>query len=249
MGLIDTEDEVLHTVKVRLHPNNLPSAEGTWFARVNNDAILSVEDVIRALINRAGYKGDYHEVVGHVQKFFDEMAYQLCDGFAVDTGYFTIHPNVGGTFETPYDSPDPINHPVTFSFHPRPLLRKLASLIVVEVDNEGKTQGSIGRFLDIETGAERKAVPGNLFRISGHRIKIKGSHPDCGIYFISAADPSRIIKAPGPFPMNTGSKISGIIPDLPSGEYVIQIRTQYTIGGIDLKEPRTTTSNFTVTVD
>jgi hypothetical protein len=240
----------LHKIMVRLHPNNLPSAEGTWFARVNNEAILSVEQVAGALKTRGGFTGNYDDLVLHVRQFFDEMAYQLCDGFAVDTGYFTIHPNVGGAFKSPDEPPDPKNHPVSFSFHPRPLLRRLAQHIVVKVIPGERSSGSIERFLDIETGIENgKAVPGNLFSISGYRIKLKGNHPDCGIYFVSATDPSCIIKAPGPFPQNTSSKISGRIPDLPAGEYLIEIRTQYTIGGIDLKEPRASTSNFSITIE
>jgi hypothetical protein len=241
---------VLHTIKVKLHPNNLPSAEGTWFARVKNETVLSVEDVARALKGRGGFTGNYHDFVVHVQQFFDEMAFKLCDGFAVDTGYFSIHPNVGGAFESPDENPSPKNHPVSFSFHTRPRMRRLTRQIVVEVVPEMKPPGNIWRFLDIETGAENgKAVPGNLFRIYGYRIKIKGNHPDCGIYFVSAEDPSHIIKAPGPFPQNTSSKICGLIPDLPVGEYFIEIRTQYTVGGIDLKEPRTSISEFTITVE
>jgi hypothetical protein len=249
MSIIYNPKELPHKIWVKLHPNNLPSAKGTWFARVSNESVLSIEDVARALKNRGGFTGNYHDLVKHVQQFFDEMVYQASDGFTVDTGYFTIHPNVGGVFKSPHEDPSPKNHPVSFSFHARPRLRRLARQIVVKVESGLRPSGSIMRFLDIETGtANGKVTPGHLFSISGHRIKIKGNHPDCGIYFVSVTDPSRIIRAPGPFPQNTSSKISGRIPNLPAGEYFIEIRTQYTIGGIDLKEPRTSTSPFTITV-
>ncbi|MDR0314104.1 MAG: DUF4469 domain-containing protein [Treponema sp.] len=248
MSIINTVKTELHKIRIRLHPSNLPGAEGTWFARVNNEAILSIEEIAASLKDRGGFTGSYNDLVNHVRQFLDEMAYQLCNGYAVNTGYFSIHPNVGGVFKSQHEEPNPKEHPVSFSFHARLPLRKLARQIEVKLETGVKPPGSIVHFTDIETGAEKKAVSGNLFRICGYKIKIKGNSPDCGIYFVSAKDPTRIIKTQGPFPLNTSSKICGLIPDLPAGKYFIEIKTQYTIGGIDLKEPRTIRSSFTITV-
>jgi hypothetical protein len=45
---------------------------------------------------------------------------------------------------------------------------------------------------------------------------------------------------------NTSSKLIGLVPALPAGEYFVEIKTCYTVGGIDLKEPRVIKSGFTV---
>jgi hypothetical protein len=63
-----------------------------------------------------------------------EGAYQLCGGFVVNTGYFSIHPNVGGTFDKITEGHDAKKHPVTFRFRTRAPLRALAERIVVESD-------------------------------------------------------------------------------------------------------------------
>ena len=35
-----------------------------------------------------------------------DMAYQVCDGFTTNLGYFTIHPNVGGVFQNQNEGHD-----------------------------------------------------------------------------------------------------------------------------------------------
>ena len=91
--------EVLHKIHVRLYPSNLPQAHGALFARTDSEAVLSVEDVAKELKTRGGFTGNYQDLIAHSRQFLDEMIYQLCDGFAVNLGYFSIHPVVGGFFE------------------------------------------------------------------------------------------------------------------------------------------------------
>jgi hypothetical protein len=96
MAVINNVNEVLHRIRVKLYPNYLPGIQGAYIARTSNEASLTVEQVCAALKNRGGFTGSYDDLVDHVRQYFDEAAYQLCDGFAVNTGYYSIHPNVGG---------------------------------------------------------------------------------------------------------------------------------------------------------
>jgi hypothetical protein len=98
MNLIYGVQQVMHRIRVKLYPNYLPVGEA-FLARTDSEASLNIEQVCAALRERGGYKGDFSQLVDHVQKFFGEAAYQLCDGFAVNTGYFSIYPNLGGTFK------------------------------------------------------------------------------------------------------------------------------------------------------
>ena len=86
MAIINNVNEVLHRIRVKLYPNYLPSVEGQYIARTNNEASLSIEQVCAALKNRGGFTGSYDALIDHVRQFFDEAAYQLCDGFAVNMG-------------------------------------------------------------------------------------------------------------------------------------------------------------------
>jgi hypothetical protein len=116
MALINAINEVLHRIRVQLYPNYLHNVEGAYLAHTVNEAGLSVGEVCAALKNRGGFTGNYDDLAEHVKQYFGEAAYQLRDGFAVDTGCYSIHPNVGGTFDKITEGHDAKKHPVTFRF-------------------------------------------------------------------------------------------------------------------------------------
>jgi hypothetical protein len=246
MALITGINEVLHRIRVKLYPNYLPQIEGAYIARTDNEAALSVEQVCAALRDRGGYTGNFDDLVEHVKEFMDETAYQLCDGFAVNTGYYSIHPNVGGTFNSVKEERDARKHPVTFHFRSRAPLRALAERIKIEIEGLADTQGYIAEFIDVTTDAVNEtATPGGIFTVRGDRIKVAGDKPGVGVYFVSAADPSERINVAGHLAENSASKLIGPIPPLSAGEWKIEVITQYT-RGTDLKEPRTIESPFTL---
>lgn len=245
MSAINDTDEVLHRIRVKLYPSNLPGSKGAYSARTVNEAELTVEEVAAALVKRGGFTGNYHDLVMYVREFLSETAYQLCDGYAVNAGYFSIHPAVGGFFAS--GNEDPRGHPVRFRFRARKPLRDLARYIVVEADS-GADAGFIDSFIDVDSGETNgRVTPGGIFTITGRKIKITGGSPDCGVYFVSKTGHRRY-KVTRKFAVNVSAKVSGIIPSLPAGDYCIEIKTQYTIGGIDLKQPRTVASGFSVRV-
>jgi hypothetical protein len=240
MAIINNENEVLHLVRVKLYPNYLPKVEGAYIARTNNEASLTIEEVCAALKNRGGFTGNYDDLVDHVHQFFDETAYQLCDGFAVNTGYFSVHPNVGGTFDKVTEGHDTDKHPVTFRFRTRAPLRALAEHIVVEIEGLADASGYIDEFIDITTESVNETLTsGGQFSVSGHKIKVEGDKPEVGVYFVFTADPSQRIKVEGHLAENAASKLIGVVPPLSGGAYTLEIVTQYTHGGSLLKEPRT----------
>ncbi|MDR2053711.1 MAG: hypothetical protein LBP80_09875, partial [Treponema sp.] len=85
-----------------------------YIARTDSEASLTIEEICAALKNRGGFTGSYDDLVEHVRQFLDEAACQLCDGFAVNAGYFSVHPNVGGTFDKATEGRDTGKHPVLF---------------------------------------------------------------------------------------------------------------------------------------
>ena len=132
MNLAYNVAQVMHRIRVKLYPNYLPGQEGTFIARTDSEASLSIEQVCAALRDRGGFTGNYEDLVDHVKKYYNEAAYQLCDGFTVNNGYYAIHPNLGGTFTGLRDNPDPKAHPLTFRFRTLSTLRRLAGHISIE---------------------------------------------------------------------------------------------------------------------
>jgi hypothetical protein len=250
MAIINNEDEVLHRVRVKLYPNHLPRVEGAYVARTDNEAALTVGQVCAALKNRGGFTGSYDDLVEHVEQFFDEAAYQLCDGFSVNTGYFSIHPSVGGTFDSVNETHDKEKHPVGFRFRTRAPLRALVERIVVEIEGLADSSGYIYEFIDLTTGAVNETLtPGGMFSLSGHKIKIFGKETGCGVYFAPEAEPAAEVKVEGHLAENTASKIIGVIPPLTPGAYKVIVKTQFTGSGATLlKTPRLIESAFTLTI-
>jgi hypothetical protein len=239
--------EVLHKIRVRLYPSSLPQARGMLAARTDSEAALSLEDVAAELKNRGGFTGNYQDLIAHVRQFLDEVIYQLCDGFAVNLGYFSIHPAVGGFFESENESP--VGHPVTFRFRSRARLRKIAKSIVVEVES-AKKPGRIESCFDLDSGETNgRITPGGIFTLSGSKLKVAGDDPECGVCFVSALDPDKRFKVASRLAVNVSSRLCGVVPAMPEGDYHIVIASQYTIGGIPLKTPRTIASDFKLTIN
>jgi hypothetical protein len=244
MAIGDLKD-ILHKIKVKLYPNYLQNAEGAYVARTDNEATLSVEDVCAALKNRGGYGGKYDILVDNVKQYLTEAVYQLCDGYAVSTGYFSVHPNIGGTYNSDKEAHDHKKHPITFRFRTRKPLRALAQTIAVEIQGIADTSGYIGEFLDYdEESVNTLYVPGDQFAITGHKIKLAGEDPGVGVFFVPVDDPSKAVKVER-IAENNPSKITGIAPKTEFQHNRIEIRTQYAgSGSYLLKVPRIITSSF-----
>jgi hypothetical protein len=97
--------DILHKIRVKLYPNYLTKAEGhkaegQYIARTDNEATLTIPDICTTSINRGGFTDNYDEYVEHVTQFMEEAVYQLLDGYAVNFGYFSIHPNLACAYGT-----------------------------------------------------------------------------------------------------------------------------------------------------
>ena len=245
MNLIYGVKQVMHRIRVKLYHNYFPKGEA-YIARTDNEATLNVDQVCAAARDRGGFIGDYEDFVDYVKQFFNEVAYQLCDGFCVNTGYFSIYPNLGGTFKTIHETPDPKTHPLTFRFRALKPLRDLAESIHIVVEGLADVDGYIDEFTDEEGGVNSVFVPGNMFSLAGHKVRIAGDDPSCGMYFVPAdgsAPPVKVTR----ILENSASKITGISPSTGYAYNKIEIRTQYShSGSVLLKSPRIITSDFII---
>ncbi|MCL2214220.1 MAG: DUF4469 domain-containing protein [Treponema sp.] len=244
MSLINNVNEKLHRIRVRLYPNYLPSVAGSYIARTNNEASLSIEDVCAALKNRGGFTGKYENLVENVRQFFDEAAYQLCDGFAVNTGYYSIQPNISGTFNSEKDAYNGKKNPLDFRFRALSALRNLAQHINIDIEGVANVSGWIDEFTDTDVKTVNSTFSeGNIFSIAGCKIKIAGDDPSCGVFFVPEEDASKAVKVTR-IAENSGSRIIGVCKSTGFQKNKIEIRTQFSAGSRFLKVPRIITSDF-----
>jgi len=239
-------DSLLHRIRVKLYPSYLPKVEGKYIAKTNNQKALTIEDVCNSMRIRGGFDGSQKRLIEYVQLYFDEAAYLLCDGYSINNGYYSIYPNIGGTFNSTKDVHDRNKNPVSFRFGIRGKLRLLIESIAVEIEGLANSGGYIDTYTDIdEDSVNGTFLPGNQFAICGSKIKVAGNDPDIGVFFVPVEDPSKAVKATR-IAKNLPSEIIGIVP--PAIEYLlyrIEIRTQFK-GGNDrlLKTKKIMTSDF-----
>ena len=240
-------DMIFHQIRVKLYPNYLKNVEGTYIARTDNDKTLSIEDICTIMKTRSGFSGKYEDLLDHIRQYYDEVAYQLCDGYAVSNGYYSIHPNIGGTFDSVNEAHNHEKHPIGFRFGTRAKLSNLVKNIVVDVAGFGDGSGYIDKFTDYEEDSVNNIFfPGNQFAIHGHKIKLEGEDPGVGVYFVPVADPSKAVKVER-IAENSPTRITGIAPDTEHQYNRIEIRTQFSGNPTRLlKAPRTIISTFTL---
>ena len=249
----DIED-VKHRIKVRLYRSQLNGAKDMYIARTDSEAVMDIDQICAKIKNRTKFEGDYADLVDHVKRYFKEAMYQFCNGFAVTNGYYTIYPNVGGTFKTPKEHFDPDKHQVTMRCRPRANLRRITKKIAIDILGEAETDGFIDEFTDASTGTANDIIHGGeSFVITGDRIKIvdDGVNTNCGVFLelLDSQDVGKRIKVTKRLIENTPSKIIGTAPMLiaPS-RYRIVIVTQYNgSNNTFLKTPKTLVSGFELT--
>jgi hypothetical protein len=83
--------------------------------------------------------------------------------------------------------------------------------------------------------------------ILGHKIKVEGDDPACGVWFVNQADNSRT-KITEHLAVNRTSELVGVIPPLTAGTYRLEVVTQFSSGSFVLKDPRTITVPVVLTV-
>lgn len=116
-------NDLLHRVRVNLYENYLTGNSDDYWARVISERTLNVKEISRSAVNRGGAPLSAETMEHNVMLFLKEMAYQLMDGYSVNTGWFTANAHVRGVFNSYTETFDPMKHSVLFRFNQGDLLR------------------------------------------------------------------------------------------------------------------------------
>ncbi len=229
---------VLHKIRAYLYDNALTKDNpNDYVARTASERSLGVKQICETAVSRGGADVSAPAMEHAVSLFLREMAYQLCDGYSVNTGWFTASTQIRGVFDDPAETFHPDKHSILFRFNQGEKLRAEISNIEVEIMGPADAAASISLVKDIKSGSVNDLLtPGRNLRISGNKIKVAGGHPDNGIFFVDAAGVRTRVDA-DEIVTNNPSEVIIVIPALPSGTYTLEVVTQYTTG-IFLKDPR-----------
>ena len=241
---------ILHKIKAYLYDNVLTKDNPNDFiARTVSERSLNVKQICEAAVNRGGADVTDASMEHATALFLKEMAYQLCDGYSVNTGYFTAGTRIRGVFDSPTEIFNNQKHSILFQFNQGEKLRAEIPNIEIEILGVADASSVILQVKDVKSGTVNDLLtPGRNLKISGNKIKVAGDDAANGIYFVNADTNDRIQVDISDVVVNNPSELIVIIPDLFAGTYKLEVVTQYA-GGNLLKEPRTAEFDKTLAVN
>ena len=226
-----------------LYDNQLTGAPNDFFLRIKPEASLGVHDVSLSATSRGGANISPTEMTHTVNLWLKEMAYRACDGFAINTGWFTVQPTVKGVFNSANEKFNHDKHSVAFDFRQGALMRKELAGVQIDILGVASTGLSIAQVTDVRTGSVNDLLtPGRNLRITGSRLRIAGENSANGVVFICYETGERTKVEESDIVTNNPSELMIIIPQLAEGTYQLELTTQFGSGGSGsqlLKEPRT----------
>ena len=231
-------EDVRHNIKVNLYDNYLTDNPNDLTAKVISERTLNVKEICRTAVNRGGASSSAEAMEHNVTLFLKEMAYQLMDGYSVNTGWFTANAQVRGVFDSRTETFDSAKHAVLFRFNQGDLLRKEIPNVKVQVMGVGESGIVISHVVDSKTGSVNDLItPGGTLKIRGGKLKIAGENPQVGVSFEDETG-NAVRVDERDVVVNKPSELLVHIPALPAGRYQLAICTQFS-GAAVLKEPRT----------
>ncbi|MDR1678528.1 MAG: DUF4469 domain-containing protein, partial [Prevotellaceae bacterium] len=232
-----------------LYNNPLTEDPSDLVARVSSERTRSIKTICDIAVTRGGARIPAADMEHSVNLFLKEMSYQLCDGYSVNTGYFTATPLIRGVFNSPEESFNPDKHSVLFQFNQGELLRAELSNVTVEIEGVANTSLSIAQVIDVKSGSVNDLItPNRNLKIEGHKLKIAGDSEDNGVYFVNQATQERTKVEASDFVNNNPSELIIVIPELVAGTYKLEVVTQYSSSNGTLKDARTASFKRLLTV-
>jgi DNA-binding domain/Domain of unknown function (DUF4469) with IG-like fold len=240
---------ILHRIKAYLYDNVLTKDNPNDFtARTASERSLNVQQICLSAANRGGADISASAMEHATELFLKEMAYQLCDGFSVNTGYFTANTTIRGVFDSPSETFNKDKHSIIFQFNQGEKLRAEIPNIEVEILGVAEASAVILQVTDVKSGSVNDLLtPGRNLKIVGSKIKVTGDDASVGVYFVDTTTQERTKVEQSDIVTNNPSEIIVVIPELAAGTYTIEVLTQYS-GSQSLKEPRTATLDKQLTV-
>jgi hypothetical protein len=240
--------DILHKIKANLYPNLLTEDPNDYVARVISERTLNVKEICNGAVTRGGAQTTAESMEHNVNLFLKEMAYQLSDGYSVNTGYFTANALIRGVFNSLNETFNTDKHAILYQFNQGDVLRKGLSNIAVEMKGLGDSSITINEVQDIKTGSVNDLLtPNRNLRIKGFKLKLAGENPAVGVYFVNQATSERIKVEASEIATNNPAELMIIIPILTAGTYSLEVTSQF--GGTALlKEPRTSIFDKVLTV-
>ena len=224
-----SKKSILHEVEIYLYENHLTPITTDYMGRIEMSRTLGIKEVCDSAVLRGGANITSEAIRTGSEIMLKEMAWLLCDGFAINLGYFIISLKVSGVFDSPNDLYDPKRHSLRFQITPGIYLRN--ELEYVRIKNMGVKRNSM--YISLVTDSLTGLTDGTVTRnddiiIQGTRVRIApddGSDPEVGIFFVAANGTATPVTRR--LTQNDPSKVTARVPSsLLAGTYTLRIVTK-----------------------
>jgi len=241
--------DVKNKVVVELYDLAITERKDDRFGRVVTHKSLNEDDLIKIAVQR---RTDLSPTsLKSTMELLKAIAReQIANGSSVafGLGYFSV--GVNGVFYGDDSTWIPSEHSLAVKVTPTMELRNAVKSSAVNLRGDAKVGTAINKVIDVVTGEINSVLtPGGAVNIIGSRIRIIGDDPANGISLINEQT-SEVINIPSnSIATNDPSKLTFVLPtDLASGDYKLQITTQFSNTSTLLKEPRIYVFNYMLTV-
>ena len=221
-----------------LEPNVLTGEDGKYRAQVTNSRSYTFDDIAKHLIkHNTGLSSS--AIYGLWQGIKEAVEEFIAQGGVINTELFQTRVSIKGVFNGLDDGFDPSRHEVRLNLKPGPLLMEAQKQLKAKKISP-RVKAFIRSVIDIKTGTINSSLtPGMNLRIQGQRVRISGTDPTCGLYFVSgrqAVEPVKVEHTE--LVVNNPSEIIAVIPQLDKGDWNLRLVTQFSSGTKTLKEPQ-----------
>ncbi|WP_449386899.1 DNA-binding domain-containing protein [Chryseobacterium lineare] len=239
-----------HRIKAYLYENGLTKDNANDFmAKPVSERTVSISQICQSAVSR-GRADLSAAVIEHATEIFlEEMAYLLCEGYSVNTGYFTANAGIHGFFGSASETFSKDRQNVIFHFHQGEKLRAVIPDIEVDILGLATPASAILQVTDVKSGSVNDLLtPSRNLSIIGTQIKIMGDDPARGIYFIDTATQAKTMVPAFDIVSNNTSELIVVIPALPAGKYHLEVITRDGEGTL-LKKSQTVAFDHILTVE
>lgn len=228
-----------NNVIVELYDLAITERKDDRFGRVVTHKSLNEDDLINIAVQRrtdlspTSLKSTMELLKGIAREHIANGA-----SVAFGLGYFSV--GVNGVFYGDNAGWNANEHSLAVKVTPTMELRNAVRASSVNLRGDAKVGTAISKVIDVVSGETNSTLtPGGAVNIIGSKIRIAGDNPLNGISLINQTNQEVYPIPVSAVAINDPSKITFVVPaDLPAGDYMLRIATQFSSTNILLNEPR-----------
>ncbi len=233
------------SLKYSLTENLLTAEADDYSARPQDVKSNDLENIITQMLEK-GSTITRADILAVLNNFFEVAGTITASGETINTDLFKTNLSITGVFAGATDTFDKGRHRIKVNMNAGRILKEAATKIQVEKITVPEAIPHILEVKDsVSNSVNEHITSGGVLEITGSLLKIEGESSDNGVFLVSGdGTKNKIITLVD----NKPARLFVILPSLSSGEYTLQVTTQYNGGGSGLRNPRTGIFNKPLTV-